>query len=212
MIFKPAWCHPLLILLVWILQGLQWDYHLQDHVLQWYLHLQTKVLWTAIVHKHFIGLFNKALHSNIWATNSIEAMTSLILPQPNRYVSLLPEVSVATIYFWDSLVAYVLILSPYPTLGHSCLSNRNHTSRIDRVPSFDLAIHLSALFCIVSRGALGSPTGLVQTPSVSFAVYTAASSIYTCDTSVIGTLILRSSTSSLFSCIRIPSVFQQKDG
>ena len=78
--FKPSWCNPLFILLVWLLQGLQWGYHLQYHVLKWYIHLHTKVWCTDIMHKHFIGFFNKGLHYNMWATNSIEATTRLTYP------------------------------------------------------------------------------------------------------------------------------------
>ena len=131
------------------------------------------------------------------------------IPQLERYISLLSEVSVATIFLRQSVSlcqCEVLLISPYPTLGHSCLSNRNHTSRLDRVLSFDLATHSYALFCIVSRAALESLTGLVQTPSVYFAVFTAACSICICDTYGIGTLILNYSTSSLFSYVQLPSV------
>ena len=70
-IFRPAWWHPLFVLLVWLLQGLQWDSQFQKYILQRYPHLQTKVWWTSIVHKHFIVLFNKSFHFNMWATNSI---------------------------------------------------------------------------------------------------------------------------------------------
>ena len=150
----------------------------------------------------------------MWANNSIEATTWLTPPSRSGTYHSSQRYQLPPFFLGHSVIlrqCKVLLLSPYPTLGHSCLSNRNHKSRLERVPSFALAIHSSALFFIISRSDLESPTGLVQTPSVSFAVSTATCSIYTCDKSGIRKLILKSSTSSFFSYVQLLSVFQQKD-
>ena len=147
------------------------------------------------------------------ATNSIEATTCLTYSSRSSTYHSSQIYQLPPLIFRQSVSLYqckVLLLSPYPTLVHSCLSNRNHTSCIYKVPSFAIAIHSSALFCIVSRAALEYSTGLVQTPSVSFAIFTEACSICTYDQSNIGTLILKSSTSSLFSYVQLPSFFQKK--
>ena len=165
------------VLLVLLSQRLQWDYHLQDHVLQLYLHLHTNVWCKTIVHKHFIDFSKK--QSNPTCGKPTPLKPRLVWRTPPGAVHITtPRGICCHHWFLRQSVRLcqceVLLLSPYQTLGHRCLSSRNHTSRLDRVPSFALAIHSSDLFWIVSRAALESPTGILHTASVLFYVSTEA--------------------------------------